>query len=146
VEQKTPAHGSSFWRLRPPVEIPDDVPLDPSIPETMHIAKELAAKTAAILPTGFESVLPRGYTVSGNALIMARFEMVGTRGHALYGRHSHWGENETSVFIRDLCEGWLTELSSYMRWQLRNDPVANATFQHALVHLHHEAKQYLPSL
>ncbi len=108
-------------------------------PEKVLVAKDLAAKAAVIIPDTFDKVLPRGYTISGKSLVMARFEMVGTRGQALYGRHSHWSEKEAAVFLRDIREGWLTELSAYMRWQLRQDPIANATFQHALVHLHDEA-------
>ncbi len=146
MEQKTPAHGSSFWRLRSGVELGLRAKAEPPGPEMVQVSRDLAARAAAIIPPTFDRVLPRGYTVSGTSLVMARFEMVGTRGNALYGRHSHWGDKETAVFIKDLEEGWLTELSSYMRWQLREDPIANATFQHALVHLHHEAMQQLKAI
>lgn len=147
MEQKTPAHGTAFWRLpRLAGESADSTPINKPGPEKVLVARDLAAKAAAIIPATFEKVLPRGYTVSGTALIMARFEMIGLRGHALYGRHSHWGEKETVVFLRDIQEGWLTELGSYMRWQLRLDAVANATFQHALVHLHEEAMQRLKAV
>lgn len=144
MEQKTPAHGTAFWRLpRSSGETADSAPISKPGPEKVLVARELAAKVAAIIPVTIEKVLPRGYTVGGTALIMARFEIVGSRGIALYGRHSHWSEKETTVFLRDIKEGWLTELGSYMRWQLRLEPVANATFQHALVHLHEEAMQRL---
>lgn len=143
MEQKTPAHGSAFWRPRPVAEAPPSAAGDNASPEKLQAVREIAAKSAAIIPSGFERVLPRGYTVNGAALIMARFEMIGTRGHALYGRHSHWGEKEANVFLRDIREGWLTELSAFMRWQLRTDPIANAIFQHALVHLHDEAMKRL---
>ncbi len=147
MEQKTPAHGTAFWRLpRLCAEPADSVLINKPGPEKVLIARELAAKTAAIIPATFEKVLPRGYTVSGSGLVIARFEMIGASGVALYGRHSHWGEKETAVFLRDIKEGWLAELGSYMRWQLRHDPVANATFQHSLVHLHEEAMQRLKTV
>jgi hypothetical protein len=144
VEQKTPAHGTAFWRLpRSVSESDDSAIIHTPGPEHLLVARELAAKAATIIPATFDKVLPRGYTVAGSALVMARFEMIGTCGHALYGRHRYWGAKETTVFLRDIKEGWLTELGVYMRWQLRLDPVANATFQHALVHLHEEAMQRL---
>lgn len=145
MEQKTPARGTSFWRLRPAMAADAFIPVMPQESQrpSVALARELAARTAAILPEGFAGVLPRGYTLLGQSLVLARFEMLGTRGQALYGRHNQWGERETTVFLRDLEDGWLTELSAYMRWQLRADPIANAVFQHALVHLHHDARQRL---
>ena len=141
MEQKTPAKGTSF-RWAPnggeAANLPPIKSASPG-PEKVLVAREIAAKAAAIIPDTFDRVLPRGYTISGRALVMARFEMVGTRGQALYGRHNHWGEKEAAVFLRDIRDGWLTELGAYMRWQLRQDPVANAEFQHALVHLHDDA-------
>ena len=136
MEQKTPARGSAFWRLRPEPEAAPSLPIAENR-ERIAQARELAAQTVAILPEGFSGVLPRGYTLSGAFLVMARFEMDGGRGVALYGRHTHWSDKEANVFLKDLHQGWLTELSAYMRWQLRHDPVANAVFQHSLVHLHH---------
>lgn len=143
MEQKTPARGTNFWRLRSGA--PADAPI-PVLPtgknrDRIHFARELAARTASIIPEGFTGVLPRGYTLLGQSLVLARFEMQGARGQALYGRHNQWGEREAHVFLRDLNDGWLTELSAYMRWQLRADPFANAIFQHALVHLHHDVTQ-----
>ena len=144
MEQKTPARGNAFWRLRSTAE-DAPIPAAQATPpgSSVALARDLAARVITILPSDFSSVLPRGYTISGHHLVMARFEMEGSRGMALYGRHTHWGEREANVFLRDLNEGWLTELSAFMRWQLRQDPVSNAVFQHALVHLHHETQQRL---
>ncbi len=142
MEQKTPSHGTAFWRMpKPVIEPAGSATANTPGPEKVQLARELAAKAAEIIPSTFEKVLPRGYTVAGSVLIMARFEIIGSRGYALYGRHSHWGDKETVVFLRDIEEDWLAELGSYMRWQLRHDPLANATFQHALVHLQEEAAQ-----
>lgn len=143
MEQKTPAHGT-FINMKPRVAEPvSPPPAEPVDAEKIEIVREIAANVAAIIPGSFDRVLPRGYTVNGTALIMARFEMIGTHGHALYGRHAHWGEKEANVFLRDIREGWLMELAAFMRWQLRTDPVTNAIFQHALVHLDHNAKTRL---
>jgi hypothetical protein len=145
---KTPAQGTAFRRPLNGGEVANRPPISGHMPgpEKVLVAKDIAAKAAAILPDTFERVLPRGYTINGNALVMARFEMIGTRGQALYGRHNHWGEKEATVFLRDLKDGWLAELGAYMRWQLRQDPIANAEFQHALVHLHDEASRRIKIL
>lgn len=143
MERKTPLRSSGFWRLNPITEAARLRKSKACTPGMVATARQVAARTVAILPEKFQGVLPRGYSVSNQNLVMARFEMVGAQGQALYGQHPHWGERETLAFLQDLEEGWLTELSAYMRWQLRRDPVANATFQHALVHLHHEAMSQL---
>jgi hypothetical protein len=122
--------------------IPSAKPPQPA-EKLVQTARELAQATAAILPEGFDRVLPRGYSMSGSTLLMARFEIVDMRGQALYARHTAWGPKESQVFVRDLKEGWLDELSSFMRWQLRADPPANAIFQHALVHLKDDANKRL---
>jgi hypothetical protein len=141
MEQKTPARGHAFWRFRRTDEQQHPAEDDASRSRRIEKAREIAARVAAILPAEFEGVLPRGYTLLGNCLVLARFEMEGTRGTALYARHTHWGERETAVFMRDLQEGWLTELSAYMRWQLRGNPVENAVFQHAMVHLNQDVME-----
>jgi len=134
VEQKTPAGGLSLGRTIRTAE--RGHASAPAItPQAVAAARQIAENTVAVLPTSFDRVLPRGYSLVGQALLMARFETVNLRGQALYARHPAWGEREAAVFLRDLKEGWLDEVASFMRWQLRTDPVANAIFQHAMVHL-----------
>lgn len=138
MEQKTPARGHSFGPTRV-----GPAPIRPAAIKPDHdlvlIARNIAQSFASILPDGFDKVLPRGYSLTGHALLMARYEVIESRGQALYARHNHWGDKEARMFLRDLKDGWLDEVSSFMRWQLRTDPVQNAIFQHALVHVKDDA-------
>lgn len=145
MEQKTPARGTAFSLPRPIASAgassaANSAPIAGTISTQVAQARDLAARVASIIPEKFEHVMPRGYTVSNHGLIMARFEMEGSRGNAVYGRHTNWGEKEAGIFLQDIKEHWLSELGTYMRWQLRTDPITNATFQHALVHLKHDIK------
>lgn len=134
MEQKTPARGHSLGR-----KIIGAAPV-PVLNTSQHknvvqVARDIAQALASMLPEGFDKVLPRGYSLAGHALLMARFEIVETRGQALYARHPNWTEKEARVFVRDIKDGWLDEVSSFMRWQFRGAPIDNAVFQHALVHV-----------
>lgn len=142
MEQKTPARGHTFGpnsigtaKLRVLTATPQK--------SVAQVARDIAQALAAMLPEGFDKVLPRGYSLAGHALLMARFEIVETRGQALYARHPNWTEKEARVFIRDIKDGWLDEVSSFMRWQFRGAPIDNAIFQHALVHVKDDAMRRL---
>lgn len=133
MEHKTPARGHLFGLPR--IKITASNPTPTTRPLFVVVAREVAQRVADIMPEGFDRVMPRGYFISKGTLLMAKFETDQGRGQALYARHCNWGEKEAMVFLRDLKEGWLAELESFMRWQLRTAPPANAQFQHALVHL-----------
>lgn len=144
MEQKTPARGHTFGLPRLGVApFTSAASSRAGHPAYVYVAREIAHSIIAIIPEGFDRILPRGYSMAGAALLMARFEAAGIRGQALYARHTTWGEKESNMFIRDLKDGWLNELSAYMRWQLRDNPAANAVFQHALVHLQEETMRRL---
>lgn len=142
VEHKTPARGHIFGLPRIKITASNPTP-PPSRPLFVSVAREVAHRVVEILPEGFDRVMPRGYTLSKETLLMAKFETNQGRGQALYARHCNWGEKEAMVFLRDLKEGWLDELESFMRWQLRTAPPANAMFQHALVHLQADVSKRL---
>lgn len=107
------------------------------------LARELAQAAIAAIPERFEPVMPRGYSLSGRSLLMVRFDRSTAHGQPVYARHTTWSEREARMFLQDLREGWLDELSSFMRWQLRANPIVNATVQHALVHLKADAEKRL---
>jgi hypothetical protein len=104
-------------------------------PEMMVIkARDIARRIVLVLPPLFDRVMPRGYTVSSGMLIMTKFQHEGA-GHldaTLYGRHESWGIAESREFLNDLHQGWLGELASFMRWQLRDNRKAFDIFQQAL--------------
>jgi hypothetical protein len=100
--------------------------------ELINRARATARRVAMLLPPGFEKVLPRGYTLDGGAIVMNQVDLRGGGITPLHGYHYRWGNAEAAAFERDLVEGWLTELATFMRWQLRDDPEENVSFQQAL--------------
>jgi hypothetical protein len=100
--------------------------------ELIERARTTARRIAILLPPGFNRALPRGYTLAGGALVMLKLEFAEGGPRPLYGDHPSWGTAESAAFERDIREGWLLELASFMRWQLRGEPKENLAFQAGL--------------
>ena len=97
--------------------------------ELIERARTTARRIAMLLPPGFSRALPRGYTLSGGALVMLKVEFLAGQPRPLYGEHHRWGTAEAAAFERDIQDGWLIELAAFMRWQLRTEPKENLAFQ-----------------
>lgn len=97
--------------------------------------RRLASDISALFPSNFNRALPRGYTLCSGALVILKVGFDGATHAHLYGSHQRWGPAECSAFLKDVREGWLSELGAFMRWQLRGEPEASSRFQTGLLQL-----------